>query len=115
MTGYFPADSRDAEPEVDAALNEVDLDVNTNDDILLAIYVQLSRIYDVLLVANSDNILVRKLAKEHEQGMLIAPEPVMAGETDMDDLATGGWISPPAEPRQPYFPPPAPAAPPERV
>ena len=49
------------------------------DDILLAIYIQLSRIYDLLLVGpDADR---KAIADMHEEGKLLGPIPSLVDET----------------------------------
>ena len=50
------------------------------DDLLLAIYIQLSRIYDILLVG--PDIDRQAIAELHNSGKFIGPEPSMMPEED---------------------------------
>ena len=50
------------------------------DDLLLATYIQIARIYDLLLVGEDADR--EAIAKLHSEGKLIGPPPTLDGESD---------------------------------
>lgn len=50
------------------------------DDVLIAIYIQLSRIYDILLLGPEADR--KAIAEAHKNGQLIGPEPVMSSDEE---------------------------------
>lgn len=54
-------------------------------ELLSAIYIQLSRNYDLLCIVAKDDNKVLELHQRHSEGKLFAPPPVLAME-DEDDV-----------------------------
>jgi hypothetical protein len=50
-------------------------------DLLGAIYVQLTRIYDILAVVHANDEGVQKLLELHEAGQIVTPDPYLSGES----------------------------------
>ena len=50
------------------------------DDILLAIYIQLSRIYDILLIG--DNGDIKELIQLHKEGKILGPPPALTEQEE---------------------------------
>lgn len=49
-------------------------------ELIGAIYVQLTRIYDVLAVVYANDEGVQKLIELHEAGRVVTPDPLLVGE-----------------------------------
>lgn len=61
-------------------LQETTWSVAERDQMQLMIYVQLSRIYDVLLFTNKSATGINDLIEAHRTGALFGPEPALAPE-----------------------------------
>lgn len=58
---------------------------DTLHEILAAIYVQISRMYDIMaIIADQQGADIKKILDEHESGRILGPRPLLIEEGDTE-------------------------------